>query len=332
MGWSPGDRIGADFRLVSPLGEHLRVWKAKRLSDDEAVAITFASTGDEPLAPVTRSRFAGGAKLWQELEHPNILPCIGFGLAEGVPYTVSPLIDGESLAARLRRERVLPQDTLVALLEQLALALEHLHEREVVHRDLRPSHVLLPKGDEERVLLHGLEVAHRSEPGTPPDSDRRLATHDPAYAAPEMPDAPQLATPRADLFSLGAIAYHGLLGRALVTPDAPPEYFPPTELSPFLPEAVDRFFERALAEDPASRFDDALELVHALDDALGGTFPVSAAPRERLSTAPLSSMPPSAPPTVASSYPTLDRLLYITVAIAALLAGAAIASMDGWSP
>ncbi len=329
MGWSPGDRVGADFRLVSPLGERLRVWKAKRLSDGGAVAVTFASDGDTPLDPVTRSRFAGGAKLRQELDHPNILPCIGFGVAEGVPYTVSPLVEGESLAARLKRERVLPQDTLVTLLEHLAAALSHAHGHEVVHRDLRPDNVLLPKGKgEESVLLLGFELAHRLEPGAPPDATTRLATHDPAYAAPEMPDAPQLATPRADLFSLGAIAYHGLLGRALVTEDAPPEYFPPTELSPFLPAAVDRFFERALAEDPEHRFEDANELVAALREAVGGSAPPPPAPERE----PLSTMPPSLPPSETATYPTLDRLLYLTVAIAALIAGAALASMDGFTP
>jgi len=327
MGWSPGDRIGADFRLVSPLGERLRVWKAKRLSDGEAVAVTFASDGEGPLDPVTRSRFAGGAKLRQELDHPNILPCIGFGLAEGVPYTVAPLVDGESLAARLKRERVLPQDTLLRLLEQLAAALAHAHAHGVVHRDLRPDNLLLPKGDDEQLLLIGLELAHRTEPGAPADADTRLPTHDPAYAAPEMPDAPHLATHRSDLFSLGAIAYHGLLGRALVTEDAPPEYFPPTELSPFLPTAVDRFFERALAADPELRFDDATEAVAALTDAVGGSAPAPAPERK-----PSVTMPPPLPPPSAPTFPTLDRLLYLTVAMAAVIAGAALASMDGWTP
>ena len=152
MGWSPGDRIGADFRLVSPLGENLRVWKAKRVSGGGAVAVTFASDGDGPLDPVTRARFASGAKLRQELEHPNLLPSIGFGVAEGVPYTASPRVEGESLAARLKRERVLPPDTLRDLLGQLGAALSHAHEHGVVHRDLRPENVLLPQGDDERVL------------------------------------------------------------------------------------------------------------------------------------------------------------------------------------
>jgi eukaryotic-like serine/threonine-protein kinase len=91
-------------------------------------------------------RFLSEIKVTADLHHPNLLPLFDSGEAEGLLYYVMPFVDGESLRARLDREKQLPIDEAVRIALAIANALEYAHAHGVIHRDLKPENILLPSG------------------------------------------------------------------------------------------------------------------------------------------------------------------------------------------
>jgi serine/threonine-protein kinase len=94
------------------------------------------------VAGVSIDRFKREIALAARLQHPHIVPLLIAGEADGIPYFTMPLVEGESLRARLNRSP-LPRDEAVAILRDVAQALEYAHERHVVHRDIKPENILL---------------------------------------------------------------------------------------------------------------------------------------------------------------------------------------------
>ncbi|MEM1029032.1 MAG: protein kinase [Myxococcota bacterium] len=321
MGWNPGDRVGGNIRLLSPLRPGGRTWRATQAGG--TVAVTFAAAEVDGLTSEARARFIEAAKIHQTLDHPQLVPPLGFGLAERMPYVVAPFIPGESLAQRLRRERVLPIDQMTAIVGAVASALDHLHGADVIHGDLRAENICLrtpPDGvnggaDEETtsLVVVGLERARRRDGAENHGAE--------------------------DLVALADIAYRGLLGRPRYE-DATNEtahYPAPSALSPFLPAEVDAFFARAF--DQTEPFADATALAAAFAASLGATRHVDHLRAEDrhgdddTEAAPATRPSPERNATGMGEprHRWLDRMLYLFVGVAALLAGAALARIDGFT-
>jgi serine/threonine-protein kinase len=237
------------------------------------------------LSPRALARFRREACLQAQLDHPAVVPVHDVGevrLAGGAraAYFTMPYIAGESLAARMRREGVLPPAEVRRVLLALLDALAHAHAQGVVHRDLKPDNVLLAR-DGDRVLLTDFGVAAR-----PSHDDPRYAQHDagtPLYMAPEQFAGEHAIDGRTDLYAIGAVAYHMLAGRppfvgasaralavARFTGEAPPL----GPLAPWAPAGLVAAVERCLAADPEARWPNA----RALHEAVAGRgWPVLAA-------------------------------------------------------
>jgi len=220
-------------------------------------------------------RFHREIDLVARLVHPHIVPVFDSGDAAGQLWYVMPYIRGESLRARLKREGRLSVPDALRITREVAGALDYAHRQGVVHRDVKPENILLAEG---QALLADFGIA-RASVGAAEDHPRTatgLILGTPAYMSPEQMDARLDIDGRSDVYSLGCVLYEMLTGSRPFggpTPFAviasrlsgPP---PPIEqLRPELPPQLGQVLVRALAFDPAHRFDTPGTLAQAAETA-----------------------------------------------------------------
>src|SRR5512147_261568 len=160
-------------------------------------------------------RFRREIQLAAKLQHPHIVPVHAAGEADGLPYYTMPLVEGESLRARLARDGALPVAEAVSILRDVAKALAYAHAHGVVHRDIKPDNVLLAAHD---ALVTDFGVAKalssaRQESLAPTITALGASLGTPAYMAPEQVAADPDTDHRADIYALGVMAYELLAGR-----------------------------------------------------------------------------------------------------------------------
>jgi DNA-binding beta-propeller fold protein YncE len=221
-----------------------------------------------------RERFARESELVMSLEHPNVVPIYDAGEVDSHVYLAMRLVDGIDLGSLLKSEGALESARSAAICAQIAAALDAAHARGLVHRDVKPSNVLLDASEHVYLADFGLTRSLDDEGGAAGE-DRSIGT--PAYLAPEQLEG-RPAAGRADVYSLGCLLYECLTGEPVFPrasrlavawahlEDEPPR---PSERRPGLPEAIDAVVERALAKDPEDRFATCGDLVAAAREALG---------------------------------------------------------------
>lgn len=250
------------YRLVDRIGHGGmgEVFRARQIGVDREVAIKVLRARE---ADAERQRFAREARAIAALRHPNTVRLFDYLLADdGSACIVMEYVPGESLWARLARERQLPFERVMAIAIQVADALSEAHGKGIVHRDLKPGNVLLQDaegyGEFAKVLDFGL--ARRMT-----DEESRL-THTgtvhgtPRYLSPEQILGTEVG-PQSDLYSLGITMYEALAGRApfVADVDAALLFKHMKETAPPLPSEVDRptafdgLLERLLAKSPSLR-------------------------------------------------------------------------------
>jgi serine/threonine protein kinase len=217
-------------------------------------------------------RFKREAGIVAQLCHENVVTLYDYGTVDGTPYLVLERLHGETLAARLAREKIAAAEAL-RIAVAIARGVDHAHRAGIVHRDLKPSNVFLTTSGGVKVLDFGIskDVSARAS------TDETTLIGTPQYMAPEQALGDnQSIDARSDLFSLGAILYEMLSGRPAfagrtfvevalrVAREAP---VPLGQLAPELPRAVVAVAERALAKAPAARFADAQSFLRELDRA-----------------------------------------------------------------
>ena len=154
-----------------------------------------------------RERFARESELVMSLEHPNVVPIYDAGDVDGRLYLAMRLVDGTNLGTLLRAEGALEPGRAMAICAQVASALDATHARGLVHRDVKPSNVLLDSS--EHVYLADFGLTRRLDDQMGPGEDRSIGT--PAYLAPEQIDGVSVDG-RADVYSLGCLLYECLTG------------------------------------------------------------------------------------------------------------------------
>ena len=254
-----GQQVGPYFiQGVLGAGGMGTVYRAQDVRLGRAVAIKIISAG-----PSFAARFEREARVLARLDHPNILPLWDVGQAGDLLYLVTPVVEGGSLRdLRLRLGGQVPVAQALTLVAQVADALEHAHQRGVVHRDVKPGNLLLHT--DGRVMLADFGIA-RTAQDRPDISATDLAIGTPHYISPEQALGDQVDG-RADIFGLGAVLYELLSGRppyqaesttrALVQMmDGPPP--PLCEVNPWLAPAVGAVVMRAVASRPDARYQNA---------------------------------------------------------------------------
>jgi serine/threonine-protein kinase len=216
-------------------------------------------------------RFLAEIRVTANLQHPHLLPLFDSGEADGQLFYVMPYVDGESLRARLERERQLPIDEALRIAIAVAGALDYAHRHGVIHRDLKPENVLLHEG-QPLVADFGIALAV-SNAGGQRVTQTGLSLGTPAYMSPEQATGDRFIDGRTDVYSLGAMLYEMLTGdpphtastaQAIIARVLTEKPRPVRTIRDTVPPMVEAAIEKALAKLPADRFASASEFAEAL--------------------------------------------------------------------
>ena len=260
------------YRIERPLGSGgmATVYLATDLKHDREVALKVLRP--ELGAVLGSERFLAEIKITASLDHPHILTLIDSGDAGGFLYYVLPVVRGESLRDRLNKEKQLGLEEAVAIVRQVASALDFAHRKGVVHRDIKPENILLQEG-EAMLTDFGIALAVK-EAGGNRLTETGLSLGTPMYMSPEQATGDRLLDARSDVYSLAAVLYEMIAGEPPVTgPNAQAMIAKlmterPVHLlvvRPSVPEAIDAAVARALDKTPADRFASAGAFAAALD-------------------------------------------------------------------
>ncbi|HTL34464.1 MAG TPA: serine/threonine-protein kinase [Kofleriaceae bacterium] len=316
-----------------------RVYRAHRLDDPTQEVAVKVLLGDLAASSVMRQRFQREAESARHLSHPNIVGVLDFGHTEGgLPYLVMELVEGTNLALILQKGPM-AGERVIRIARQLCDALDHAHSRGVIHRDFKPDNILVvDEGPDERVKIADFGLALSQNDETRLTMTGVACT--PAYAAPEQLRGDTIDA-RVDLYALGTTMFEMLTGgmlpfdsdlqgtiRMKLAGEAPNL----TTIVPDMQPALATLVSRLLAYDASRRPRSARSLIIALDAAIK-------APKRKLRTADLA--PHGKAPTV--SFPPTKhqraatkrlrkaqspgKRAYAALAVAALMIGAAIASI-----
>ena len=261
------------YQVVAPLGEGgmAAVYKAYQPSVDRYVALKvlpqhFAKD------PEFVERFKREAKVIANLQHPHILPVHDFGESDGYTYMAMRFIRGGELSQWIEKNQPLSLPQIRRIISQIGDALDYAHAQGVMHRDVKPSNVLID--ERGNCLLTDFGLARMVETSVKiTRTGGILGT--PAYMSPEQ-GMGQGIDHRSDIYALGVVLYEMVTGRPPYQAETPMAIMikhiqsplpPPTKYNPDLPEDVERVILKALAKEKEDRFATAGDLVKALEKA-----------------------------------------------------------------
>ncbi len=265
-----GHALDDRYELHELIGEGTfgRVYRGydRRLARDVAIKVIKPWWAEDP---DWAHSFGREAQLLARISDPGIVQIYDVGQAEEGLYYVTELVEGESLARRLRRGGRLPVWEACEIAEQLCRALERAHAEHIVHRDIKPANVLL--SERGGVKVGDLGIARLADGGTT-DGGTATIVGTPRYMAPEQASG-QPVTPATDVYSAGIVLYEMLAGEPPFGGDSAVEIAlrhvqePVPPLPDGTPASFQRIVGRALAKDPADRYQRASvmadDLAHA---------------------------------------------------------------------
>ena len=293
---APGDEL-AGYRITRQLAQGGMgvIYEAQHLRLGRTAALKLLApqlAGDDAF----RRRFIEESRLVAAIDHPNIVPIYDAGDADGVLYIAMRYVEGSDLKTVLTRAGRLAPERAFAIVEQAAAALDAAHERDLVHRDVKPANILVEESS-GRVFLTDFGVAKQSRVKGQTQEGMFVGTID--YAPPEQIKG-EAVTAATDVYALGCVLYECLTGAAPYDKetevavlyaqllDPPPR---PTELRPELAPELDAVIATALAKAKENRYVTCGELAAAARAALGAPAAVGTARPRPASPAPASTQP-----------------------------------------
>jgi serine/threonine protein kinase len=269
MQLSDQQRIGARYELrrCIGVGGMARVYLAhdETLNRDVAVKILNPALASDPLFV---ERFRREAQAAAMLNHPNIVTIYDTGTTDDTYYIVMEYVPGPNLKEALRERGPMPQDQVLTIGAQVAAALEAAHGRGLIHRDIKPHNILLQSAGTAKVTDFGIARAAGASQLTATQTVMGSAH----YLSPEQA-LHQPVDGRSDLYSLGIVLYEALTGRlpfdgdslvAVAMKHVHEEPAPPRTLRPAITPEAETVVMKALAKNPAERFQSAGEMRNAL--------------------------------------------------------------------
>jgi serine/threonine-protein kinase len=249
------------YRIERELGSGgmATVFLAHDLKHDRRVAVKILKP--ELGAVLGPERFLSEIRVTAKLQHPNLLPLFDSGATAGLLYYVMPYVEGETLRARIEREKQLPVDDVVRLVTLIAGALDYAHDRGVIHRDLKPENILLQAG-QPVIADFGIALAV-AQAGGSRITETGLSLGTPHYMSPEQATGDRAIDARSDQYAVGAVTYEMLTGepphtgatsQAIIARLMTEKPRSVLETRNTVSVAMDEAIQRALAKSPADRF------------------------------------------------------------------------------
>jgi eukaryotic-like serine/threonine-protein kinase len=265
------------YHILEQLGQGgmATVYKAfdTRLESDVAVKVIRTESLPQNAMIHALKRFEREAKALARLTHPNIVKVTDYGEYEGKPYLVLPYLPGGTLKQKMGRP--IPWQEAVQLLIPIAEALDYAHSQGMIHRDVKPSNILLT--EREQPLLTDFGIAKVLDLEETLDLTGTSATvGTPEYMAPEQATA-KTVDHRVDIYALGVVLYEMITGKKPYTADTPMAVLimhardplpTPQKYVPNLPEGVERVLLKALAKQPEDRYQSMDQVTKALQQLL----------------------------------------------------------------
>ncbi|HJU89185.1 MAG TPA: protein kinase [Gemmatimonadaceae bacterium] len=246
------------------------VYLARDKGQDRRVAIKVLNA-DLSVA-MGPERFRREIELANQLKHPGILPIYDTGGSDGALYYVMPFVEGESLAARIQRERQLPVDEALRITCEVADAIDYAHKHNIIHRDIKPENILLENG---RAVVADFGIARAIvATGDQKLTQTGLALGTPTYMSPEQAMGEKNIDGRSDVYSLGCVLYEMLIGQppfvgptaqAIIARQMLDDVPSLTVVRGAIPDDLEDAVFRALSKVPADRFATAGEFAEALN-------------------------------------------------------------------
>jgi tRNA A-37 threonylcarbamoyl transferase component Bud32/tetratricopeptide (TPR) repeat protein len=257
--------VAGRYRVERLIGEGgmATVYLGHDLRHDSRIALKVLRP--ELAAHMGGERFVREIRITAQLQHPNILPVFDSGEADGRAFYVMPFVEGETLAQRLQREGPLPINDALAIAAEVADALAYAHERGFVHRDVKPSNIMLTHG---HALLADFGIARAMDAAMGDAlTETGLSMGTVTYMSPEQALG-EAVDGRTDIYSLGCVLYEILAGtppftgsrQAVLARHSVDPVPSLRSVRDSVPEDVEQVIVRAMAKAPADRFPDAGEL------------------------------------------------------------------------
>jgi len=298
----PNDWIGhtlGGYWLIEKIGAGSMsdVYKALQTSMNRMVAVKIIAgtlSGDQQFV----ERFRQEAQIVAALEHPHIVPIIDFGEKDGALFLVMRYLKGGTLHDLIRDKGPFTPALALRYLTEIGSALDWAHQLGIVHRDIKPRNVLVDLQANSSIADFGLA---KIAGGGQLTSSGLGMIGTPHYMSPEQGRG-QPVDGRSDLYSLGVVLFEMLTGQVPFDADSavgivmrhisdtPP---PPTSLNPKLPPAFDAILTKALAKDPAGRYQTARELSEAVADIIEAPLPTNQTARRAETSSTADTLVPS---------------------------------------
>jgi serine/threonine protein kinase len=297
-----GRQLG-DYRLTSKLasGGMASVYKGMdyKLQRSAAVKVLDRSKVDDDRT--LHKRFQREAQSVAALDHNNIIRIYQFGEEEDLYFLAMHLVKGKDLSAELKRLRRRGKNTTMSvtraldIMTQVASALDYAHSKDFIHRDVKPSNILLER-DTDRAILMDFGLVFRASAET----TMGTAFGTPRYIAPEQAISSNKVVPQSDIYAFAVIMYELLTGQTPFDGESPMEIAlshisdpppPPRSIKPEIPEAVERELLKALDKEPENRHKTTMDFVNAIRRGYDKASEKASATTQASTTAPSTTKP-----------------------------------------
>jgi serine/threonine-protein kinase len=244
------------------------VYKAQDVMEDRPVAVKILKpefSGDEEFL----RRFRNESKAIAVLSHPNIVKIYDVGFTDEIQFIVMEYIDGITLKEFIEQQGVLKWKDALHFITQILRALQHAHDKGIVHRDIKPQNIMLFTDGTIKVMDFGIARFSRIDGKTL--SDKAIGSVH--YISPEQAQG-DMTDERSDIYSVGVMLYEMLTGRKPFDGDTAVNValkhmqemaVPPREIMPSIPEALEEIVYHAMEKQPAQRYQSAAEMIRDID-------------------------------------------------------------------